>query len=280
MKKLFWIVGLVLVLAAVSVALLQHFKPETLKKFSLFAGAADAPEVKVENFELLDHKGRWHALHRQSGSKAVVLFSTANGCQAVKEAFPMLKALRAKFEGQGVVFWMIDSSPEDDRASIARETEQLGIDLPVLEDRAQLVANALGIGRTCHVVCIGTTNWMTFYRGAVDRDVASPKSKASGSKNYLENALTEFLAGKTVSPNHTLAKGTPLHLAVVKDATAKTVSYADEVAPLLEKSCVPCHSPGNIGPFAMSSYEKVTVFKTAWCRFRTGKLHRQTQGGI
>ena len=152
---------------------------------------------------------------------------------------------------------MINSNPQDDRASIARETEQLGLDLPVLEDRAQLVANVLGIGRTCDVVCIGTTNWTTFYRGAVNSDLADPKTKTSGPKNYLENALTRFLAGKTVSPNHTLAKGTPLQLAVAKDATAKTISYAEEVAPVLQKSCVPCHSPGNIGPFAMSSYEKV-----------------------
>ena len=52
MKKILWIVGLVLVLAVVSVGLLQHFKPETLERFSHFAGAPDAPEVKVEDFEL------------------------------------------------------------------------------------------------------------------------------------------------------------------------------------------------------------------------------------
>ena len=104
MKKILWIVGLVLVLAVVSVGLLQHFKPETLKRFSKLTGAADAPELKVEDFELLDYQGRWHGLHRQSGTKAVVLFSTANGCPAVKEAVPALKALRDKFAGQGVVF--------------------------------------------------------------------------------------------------------------------------------------------------------------------------------
>ena len=129
--------------------------------------------------------------------------------------------------------------------------------LPVLEDRAQLVASVLGIGQTCEVVCIGTTNWMTFYRGAINRELADQKTKAGGRNNYLENALAKFLAGKTVSPNKTLAKGTPLQLAVARDATANAISYADEVAPLLQKSCVPCHSPGNIGPFAMSSYEKV-----------------------
>ena len=55
---------------------------------------------------------------------------------------------------------------------------------------------------------------MTFYRGAIDRDLADPKTKTKGPNNYLENALTTFLAGKTPSLNRTLAKGTPLHLAM------------------------------------------------------------------
>ena len=58
-----------------------------------------------------------------------------------------------------MVFWLLDSNPGDDRASIAREAEQLGLDLPVLEDRAQLVAGALGITQSCDVVCISATNF-------------------------------------------------------------------------------------------------------------------------
>ena len=65
------------------------------------------------------------------------------------------------------------------------------------------------------------------------------------------------LAGKTVSPSTTVARGTPLHLAREGGAASKPVSYAGEVVPLLQKNCIPCHSPGNIGPFAMTSYEKV-----------------------
>src|SRR5205085_3197955 len=94
----------------------------------------------------------------------------------------------------------------------------------------------------------------TFYRGAIDREFADSKVT---SKGFLENALTKFLAGKTVSPNMTVAKGTPVILALAKDSSAKQISYAGEVAPILQKSCVSCHSPGNIGPFAMTSYDKV-----------------------
>ena len=35
------------------------------------------------------------------------------------------------------------------------------------------------------------------------------------------------------------------------------VSYTKSIAPMLQQKCVGCHSPGNIGPFAMSSHKKV-----------------------
>ncbi len=256
MNKTLIVAGFVFVAAALAHGQVQSAKPETRTTPSKPSGTAASPEVKVEDFELLDHQGHWHALHRQTGSKAVVLISTANGCPVIKQAAPAIKALREKFASQGIVFWLLDSSPNDDRASIAREAAQLGLDLPVLEDRAQLVANVLGINQTCEVVCIGTTNWSAFYRGAISKELADKKSKVRANQ-YLEGALTKFIAGKTVSPSLTVAQGTSLRLAIGQAGAPRTISYVDEVAPLLQKNCVSCHSPGNIGPFAMSSYEKV-----------------------
>jgi len=257
MKKSISIVGFLIVVAAVGIGLLYYLKPDTLQLFSKMVGGPVAPEVKVDDFYLLDHQGRAHTLYRESDAKAIVLIAVANGCTAVKQAVPRIKALKEKFGKQGVVFWMLNSNPQDERANIAREAEQYGLELPVLEDRAQLVASSLDLSQTGDTICINPTNWMTFYRGAIDRELADPKTKARGSNNYLENALTRFLAGKTVSPNRTLAKGTPIRLALASSPSIKPISYAAEVAPILQKSCVPCHSPGNVGPFAMTSYEKV-----------------------
>jgi mono/diheme cytochrome c family protein len=255
MKKALLTIGICVVLAAIGVGALQYFKPEVLQKFTKLAGVAPAPEVKVEDFYLLDHKGRAQRLYRNSGSKAVVLISTANGCSTMKEAASKIKALQDKFGNQGVVFWLVDSNPEDDRTSIAKEVTQLGLDLPVLEDRAQLLATALGMEQTGDAICINPTSWTTFYHGAIDRSLADAKTKAKGA--FLENALAKFLAGKNVSPNRTAAKGTPIRLALATDTGPRAISYANEVAPLLQKNCVSCHSAGNIGPFAMSNYEKV-----------------------
>ena len=256
MKKAVTIVGAVLVLAVGAIGWLAYARPDLLNRFA-GVGGAKAPELKVDDFYLLDDQGRAHCLYRQSDSKAVVLIATANGCPAMKQAAPKIKALREKFAGRGVVFWLLDSNPQDERASMAQELSQLGLDLPVLEDRSQLVAAALGLGQTGEAVCIGTTNWTTFYHGAINRALADPQHRSRGPADYLDNALAKFLAGKPVAPNRTIAKGTPIHLALAASAGAKAISYTEEVAPILEKSCVPCHSPGNIGPFAMSSYAKV-----------------------
>src|SRR6185503_4503882 len=70
-------------------------------------------------------------------------------------------------------------------------------------------------------------------------------------------ALTSFLAGKKPSPDRTVAKGSALSFGQATASSKQAVSYVTDVAPVLQKSCVSCHSPGNIGPFAMASYEKV-----------------------
>ena len=225
-------------------------------KLSQVANNQDAAPQKIEDFHLLDQEGRSHFLHRQTKSKVVVLIATANGCPVVKEAAPRIKALQDRFGKDGVQFWMIDSNPQDDRASISSEVKSLGLDLPVLSDSIQLVASELGLTRTAEAVCINTADWTIIYRGAID-DQLGDATKTTPSKTYLENTLTFFLAAKKISPNRTMAKGTEISFAEAKDAAKTPISYANEVAPILQKSCVPCHSPGNIGPFAMSNYEKV-----------------------
>ena len=264
MKKIILALTLTIIAAALVVGMVWVFSPDTIRKaspkladkLSQAGNSQEAGQVKIEDFHLLDHEGHSHFLHRQTKSKAVVLIATANGCPVVKEAAPRIKALSDRFASQGVTFWMVDSNPQDDRTSTAQEAKALGVDLPILSDTIQLVASEVGFTRTCEAVCINTADWTVLYRGAID-DQLGDATKSKPSKNYLESALTSFLAGKKASPNRTLAKGTAISFAEGADSSKKTVSYANDVAPILQKSCISCHSPGNIGPFAMGSYDKV-----------------------
>jgi len=157
MKKALLLVGL-LVVAVVVGGAVAWFMPDAFSKLTGASGFSQAKEIKVEDFQLLDCAGGWHDLYRQTDSRAVVIISTANGCPASKEAVPKIRALRDKFASQGVVFWMLNSDPRQERAGIAKEAAELGLDMPVLEDRAQLVADALGITQTCEAICICPTN--------------------------------------------------------------------------------------------------------------------------
>ena len=61
---------------------------------------AGAPE-HVDNFALLDQKGKYHDLYYLSDMKAVVLMTHENECDAVGEALPALEPAKAAYAGEG-----------------------------------------------------------------------------------------------------------------------------------------------------------------------------------
>jgi peroxiredoxin len=211
----------------------------------------------VSNFSLLDSHGRHFELHRAEG-RVVVLFIAGNGCPIVRQSISKIRALRGKFTAQGVVFWMLNANPQDDRPSIVQEAEEYRVgSIPILKDDHQFVASSLGVVRTAEVIAINTADWTVLYRGAIDDQLTEGAKKPQPSEKYLESALTEFFAGKAVTRARTSVKGCLIQFAKSPDRGKATVSYSKEIAPLLLSKCVDCHSAGNIGPFAMSSHKKV-----------------------
>lgn len=222
------------------------------------ASPSPPPRQEVGDFSLLDQQGRFHQLRRQHGARAVVLMIAGNGCPIVRQNVAKLQALQHRFPK--VQFWMLNSNPQDDVASILAETREFGINLPVLKDETQMVAQSLGVQRTAEVIAIGTQDWKIFYRGALDDQMVQGAVKTEAHEHYLEDALDAFLHGKPVSASSTSAAGCLVHYDWALNVAADKISYAKDVAPILQRKCVSCHSPGNIGPFAMSSYSKVRGF--------------------
>ncbi len=211
----------------------------------------------VANFRLLDHEGKSHELYRQTQAPVVVLVVVGNGCPIVRQSLATVKALRDRFAEKKVLFWLINPNSHDDQASIVEEAKEFGIDLPVLMDQAQLVARSLNTTRTAEAIAINTKDWKIFYRGAIDDRLGYGTQKVKPPKSFLADALDNFLAGKKISPSRTPVKGCAITFVSVMPKAGQTISYAEAVAPILQRNCVACHSPGNIGPFAMTSYGKV-----------------------
>ncbi len=211
----------------------------------------------VENFRLTDHTGRSQELYRYADARAIVLCVGGNGCPIVRQSVSTLKDLRDHFGGQGVVFAMLNANPQDDPDSIAREAAEFEIPFPVLVDSAQVVARALHVTRTAEAIVIDPKTWTIIYRGAINDRLGYGTQKPKATKNYLADALARFLAGQKVSPAKTPVKGCAVTFASASGKPGQAVSYAKQVAPILQKHCVSCHRSGQIGPFAMSSHQKV-----------------------
>jgi peroxiredoxin len=215
------------------------------------------PSGEVLNFAMLDHRGRLHEL-RRLGGQAVVLFFTANDCPVARQSASKLRAIREKFSERGVAVLMVNASAADDRSSISREAVRLGVwHVPVLKDDTQGVARHLGVQRTGETIAISTKDWTVFYRGAIDDQLVEGAQKPQPTERYLETALNEFLSAQPVSRPKTVARGCVIQFESGDGPETAPVSYAKDVVPILERKCIHCHSPGNIGSWSMSGFKKV-----------------------
>jgi peroxiredoxin len=216
-----------------------------------------AASDELINFSLLDYKGKYYEL-RRADARVVVLFFTGNGCPVARQSIEKLKSLRDHYSEQGVVIWMINSVAGDDRESIEKEAKDFKEEpLPVLIDDTQEIARIFDVKRTAETICIDTAHWKVFYRGALDDQLVEGAQKPEPTEKYVENALNQFLAGKSIERPNSVGRGCLITYEAAGGQGAGPVSYSKEIAPLLQSKCVLCHSPGNIGPFALSSYQKV-----------------------
>lgn len=219
------------------------------------------PGDRIDNFRLLDHRGVSHELHYLSDRKAVVIMVHGNGCPVVRQALPALRAVRERFEREGVAFLLLDSHRQDDRAAVTAEAAEFGIDLPVLLDETQLVGESLGVTRTAEVFVIDPGTWTLVYRGPVDDRLAYGAQKPAAARHYLSDALAATLAGQAAPVKKVAAVGCLVDFPErERRAEHARISYAEAVAPILRDRCSVCHRPGGVAPWAMTGYPAVRGF--------------------
>lgn len=226
----------------------------SLSVIFVFTGGLRAEDVG--NFALIDQDGKFRELDyylKQDGVKGVVIFIQGNGCPLVRKRVPELNRLSEEYQQKGVLFCMLNANLQDDRKDILEEARLFEIKMPVLKDEAQVVAKSLGVKRTAEVYLLNRQRKIV-YRGAVDDRLSYQSEKPKAEKLYLKEALMNFVAGKEITPAVTEAPGCKVTYLVDEE----NLTYTKDIAPILAKNCVSCHTKGGLGPFSMSSYKKVS----------------------
>ena len=215
----------------------------------------------IDNFMLADTSYMGHELYRMSDAKVIVIVTHGNGCPIVRSMTPALMALKKEYAARGVQFLMLNSNVQDSRDAIVKETADYGLDIPVLMDANQLVGEQLGVTRTAEFFVIDPKTWKVAYRGPLDDRMDYGTQKAAAGHAWASDAIDAVLAGRQAMAATKASPGCLIDFPErAKQARFGQISYAKDIAPVLEAKCVACHSEGGIGPFAMTNYDVVKGF--------------------
>jgi len=171
--------------------------------------ATDGYEVgdKAADFKLKNTDGKMVSLADNKAAKGYIVVFTCNTCPYAKAYESRIVALNTKYAQLGYPVVAINPNdaatvPGDSYA--AMQTKKYAF--PYLQDESQQVAKTYGATRTPHLYVLTRQdkNFVVSYIGAIDDNSEDPKLVKT---KYVENAMTEILAGKPASTNSTKAIG-------------------------------------------------------------------------
>ena len=154
------------------------------------------------DFKLTDTTGKEHALADYKGKILVVNFCTQE-CPFSRGVDPSINELAADYADKDVVFLGVDSNKNLEPAAIQAHIDEAGIPYPILKDRGNKLADAVGARVTPEIYVIGKDGKLA-YHGAPD-DRAGPTSAPTA--HYLKDALDALAEGKPVEKSTVKAWG-------------------------------------------------------------------------
>ncbi len=226
------------------------------------AKAEVAVPAKADNFQLTDQNRMHHELHYYRYAPAIVLMSQTLDSTFSEKAAAELQQLADSYTEKGVLFFMINSTEGLTREQVAEKMDAMGVTVPVLMDEQQLIGESLGVTKAGEVFVVNPKTWDVAYHGPLDNRFTkkNPNTRASAKHAYAAEAIDAVLAGQQVQKARVELKAGDAIAFPARAENHAAISYADDVAPIIQEKCVSCHLDGGIAPFAMDSYEVVKGF--------------------
>jgi len=185
----------------------------------------------------------------------VIAFLT-NDCPLARRYLPRLQEWSSAYRDRGVRFIGVNVGVGDSLMDVAYQAIEFGVEFPVVKDFTGEVVRALGASRTPEVVVLDAGRVIRF-RGRIDGQYRLGGVRPTPGRQDLKEAIDELLAGREVSVAETPVDGCVIGFPEVRQDDSLT--YAKDIAPLMNKHCVECHRPGTAAPFSLKSYARVSA---------------------
>ena len=229
--------------------------------FAAFAFAAPAPaaepdvtrlNTKIDPLPLRDAAGKPIKLPE---SKATVVVFLSFECPVSNSYAAPLAELAKEYVPKGVTFVGLcpcDLTP----AEVEKQAKDFRLGFPIYKDSGFVATDALKAATTPEVFVLDRHS-MLRYRGRIDNGYyARLKKNAQVTSHDLRNAVDDLLAGQSVRTPATPSVGCPIVRERRAAAADAKVTYYRDVAPILQARCESCHRPGEVGPFALTTYKQ------------------------
>ena len=190
-------------------------------------------------------------------TKAFVLVFTDLDCPIVQRYLPRVKELDDAYRERGVQFVAINVGPRDSVVDAAYQGLRIEASFPFAKDFAGDSTRALGVQRTPEVVVLDADKRLR-YRGRIDNQYRLGGVRPNRGREDLKEAIEDVLAGREVRVAETPVDGCLItHTGPVQ--LDYEVTFAEHVAPLLQKHCQECHHENTTAPFNLLTYDDATA---------------------
>ena len=179
-------------------------------------------------------------------------------CPLAQEYGPVLGELAAQYADKGIRFVGVVCE-SDDAAEIEDYRKTYSIPFPIYTDTDFRLAEALDATITPEAVLVDRNRSIRYAGRINDRYKVRGVMSPGDPHDDLRAAILDLVAGRAISVPRTQAVGCPLDRperpAPSADSTQAGITYHRDVLPFLHTHCQRCHSPGQVGPFSLLSYD-------------------------
>jgi peroxiredoxin len=226
---------------------------------SPWAGAADKIDAvvgtKAPAPTLTDLDGKSVGFETLRGKAATVVLFLSFECPVSNSYLTEMNELARTHAKQGVTVVFICPT-EEPREAVAKAATGFKLNIPVLLDPKKEFAAGLKARVTPEVFVLDAEG-VVRYRGRID-DAYSSRLKRNSTigSHDLKDAVDDVVAGKPVRNPCTTAVGCAIDFDSPAVAKVGAVTFHKDVAPILNAHCVGCHRPGEVAPFALTTFNQ------------------------
>lgn len=204
-----------------------------------------------------DLKGTIHELGQNDSRRVRVFVFLSTTCPIANALLPEVNRL-AESAGREVEFYGVVSDPFVTRAQAIEHFRERATGYPILFDAAGMLASLLQPDHVPEAFVLDRQGQVV-YRGAINNAFESiGRRRVTVEHHYLRDAIVAARRDEPPAVASIPAVGC-LFPQRPTSQNADSVTYNREIAPLLSARCQNCHRPGQVAPFALTSYREAAA---------------------